>query len=209
MSLVQPTGLLRKLMPGAIWRMPASGKVVYLTFDDGPTPDVTNQVLKMLKDANALATFFCIGNNIVAHPDLFAQLTSLGHQIGNHSFSHKNGWKTDFKSYLTDVEQCDTWVKSGLFRPPYGRLSIRQFFNLRKRYRIILWDVLSMDYDVKLSPNQCLKNVLSHVRPGSIITFHDSVKAWPRLKEILPLVLSELARQGYRFETLFPKEVLK
>ena len=204
MSLVQPTGLLRKLMPGAIWRMPASGKVVYLTFDDGPTPDVTNQVLAMLQTANASATFFCIGKNIVANPDLFSQITLLGHQVGNHSFSHKNGWKTDFQSYLSDVQECDKWVNTGLFRPPYGRLSIRQFIYLRKRYRIILWDVLSMDYDVKLSPDQCLKNVLNHVRPGSIITFHDSVKAWPRLKEILPLVLSDLTRQGYRFETLFP-----
>ncbi len=204
MSLIQPTGLLRKLMPGAIWRMPASGKVVYLTFDDGPTPDVTNQVLAMLQTANASATFFCIGKNIVANPDLFSQITLLGHQVGNHSFSHKNGWKTDFQSYLSDVQECDKWVKTGLFRPPYGRLSIRQFIYLRKRYRIILWDVLSMDYDVKLSPDQCLKNVLNHVRPGSIITFHDSVKAWPRLKEILPLVLSDLTSQGYRFETLFP-----
>jgi len=204
MSLVQPTGLLRKLMPGAIWRMPASGKVVYLTFDDGPTPDVTNQVLAMLQTANASATFFCIGKNIVANPDLFSQITLLGHQVGNHSFSHKNGWKTDFQSYLSDVQECDKWVNTGLFRPPYGRLSFRQFIYLRKRYRIILWDVLSMDYDVKLSPDQCLKNVINHVRPGSIITFHDSVKAWPRLKQILPLVLSDLTRQGYRFETLFP-----
>jgi peptidoglycan/xylan/chitin deacetylase (PgdA/CDA1 family) len=205
MSLVQPAVLIRKLLPGSIWRMPGSGKTVYLTFDDGPTPDVTEHVLSMLTEYNAKATFFCIGNCVEKHPDLFDKLIDDGHAIGNHTYSHFNGWNVSFSKYLDDVKQCETVFHSQLFRPPYGKLSPRQFLHLRKLYTIVMWDVLSMDYDSRLSSETCLKNVLHHVRNGSVITFHDSLKAWPRLKEILPQILKELTSKGFTFSVIHPK----
>ena len=205
MSLVQPAILIRKLLPGSIWRMPGSGKTVYLTFDDGPTPGVTEQVLSMLAEVGAKATFFCIGNCVVKHPELFDKLLADGHAVGNHTYSHKNGWKVSLNNYLEDVEKCNQIFKSKLFRPPYGKLSPRQFILLRKSYTIVMWDVLSMDYDTRLSSDICLNNVLHNVRNGSIITFHDSQKAWPRLKVILPLILKELSNKGFSFSVIHPK----
>jgi peptidoglycan/xylan/chitin deacetylase (PgdA/CDA1 family) len=205
MSLVQPAILIRKLLPGSIWRMPGSGKTVYLTFDDGPTPGVTEQVLSMLAEVGAKATFFCIGNCVEKHPELYNKLLEDNHAVGNHTYSHKNGWKVSLNNYLEDVEKCNQIFKSKLFRPPYGKLSPRQFILLRKSYTIVMWDVLSMDYDAHLSSETCLENVLHHVRNGSVITFHDSVKAWPRLKEILPQILQELSNQGFTFSVIQPK----
>lgn len=208
MSLVQPASLIRKLLPGSIWRMPDSVKTVYLTFDDGPTKDVTEQVLSMLAQHNAKATFFCIGNCVENHPQLFHKLKEEGHAVGNHTYSHINGWKVSFKNYLKDVEKCTQVFNSELFRPPYGKLTPGQFLKLRKSYTIVMWDVLSMDYDTRLSSEACLRNVLKHVRNGSIITFHDSLKAWPRLKVILPDVLSHLSNQGFTFSVIQPKVFL-
>jgi peptidoglycan/xylan/chitin deacetylase (PgdA/CDA1 family) len=205
MSLVQPALLIRKLLPGSIWRMPGSGKTVYLTFDDGPTPGVTEQVLSMLAEVGAKGTFFCIGNCVEKHPELFHKLLEDGHAVGNHTYSHHNGWQVSMNNYIEDVKKCNQIFKSKLFRPPYGKLSPRQFIHLRKMYSIIMWDVLSMDYDTRLSSETCLNNVLHHVRNGSVITFHDSVKAWPRLKEILPQILHELSNQGFTFSVIQPK----
>jgi len=208
MSLVQPAILIRKLLPGSIWRMPDSGKTVYLTFDDGPTPGVTEQVLSILSEHYAKATFFCIGHCVEKHPALFDKLLLDGHAVGNHTYSHNNGWKVSLNDYLEDVEKCNQVFKSKLFRPPYGKLSPRQFLNLQKLYTIVMWDVLSMDYDTRLSSETCLNNVLDHVRNGSVITFHDSLKAWPRLKEILPLILKELSNQGFAFSVIQPKVLI-
>ena len=205
MSLVQPAILIRKLLPGSIWRMPGSGKTVFLTFDDGPTPGVTEQVLSMLAEVGAKATFFCIGNCVEKHPELYNKLLEDNHAVGNHTYSHKNGWKVSLNNYLEDVEKCNQIFKSKLFRPPYGKLSPRQFILLRKSYTIVMWDVLSMDYDTRLSSDICLNNVLHNVRNGSIITFHDSLKAWPRLKVILPLILKELSNKGFSFSVIHPK----
>jgi peptidoglycan/xylan/chitin deacetylase (PgdA/CDA1 family) len=208
MSLVQPAILIRKLLPGSIWRMPGSGKTVYLTFDDGPTPGVTEQVLSMLAEVGAKATFFCIGNCVEKHPELYNKLLEDNHAVGNHTYSHKNGWKVSLNNYIKDVEKCNQIFKSKLFRPPYGKLSPRQFLFLRKSYSIVMWDVLSMDYDTRLSSDICLNNVLHNVRNGSVITFHDSLKAWPRLKEILPKILQELSNQGFTFSVIHPKVLI-
>jgi peptidoglycan/xylan/chitin deacetylase (PgdA/CDA1 family) len=208
MSLVQPALLIRKLLPGSIWRMPGSGKTVYLTFDDGPTPGVTEQVLSMLAEVEAKATFFCIGNCVEKHPELFDELLTDGHAVGNHTYSHHNGWKVSLNNYMEDVDKCNQIFKSKLFRPPYGKLSPRQFIHLRKSYTIVMWDVLSMDYDIRLSSETCLNNVLHHVRNGSVITFHDSLKAWPRLKEILPQILKELSTVGFTFSVIHPKVLM-
>ena len=185
--------------------MPGSGKTVYLTFDDGPTPGVTEQVLSMLAEVGAKATFFCIGNCVEKHPELYNKLLEDNHAVGNHTYSHKNGWKVSLNNYVEDVEKCNQIFKSKLFRPPYGKLSPRQFILLRKSYTIVMWDVLSMDYDTRLSSDICLNNVLHNVRNGSIITFHDSLKAWPRLKVILPLILKELSNKGFSFSVIHPK----
>ena len=208
MSLVQPASLIRKFLPGSIWRMPDSGKTVYLTFDDGPTPGVTDSVLSMLAEVGAKATFFCIGNCVEKHPELYNKLLEDNHAVGNHTYSHKNGWKVSLNNYLEDVEKCNQIFKSKLFRPPYGKLSPRQFLHLRKSYTIVMWDVLSMDYDTRLNSETCLNNVLDHVRNGSVITFHDSQKAWPRLKEILPQILNKLSSIGYSFSVIHPKVLI-
>jgi peptidoglycan/xylan/chitin deacetylase (PgdA/CDA1 family) len=208
MSLVQPALLIRKLLPGSIWRMPGSGKTVYLTFDDGPTPGVTEHVLSMLAEHNAKATFFCIGNCVEKHPELFEKLLEDGHAIGNHTYSHTNGWKVSLNNYIEDVEKCNQIFQSKLFRPPYGKISPRQFLQLRKSYTIVMWDVLSMDYETRLNSETCLNNVLDHIRNGSIITFHDSLKAWPRLKEILPQILKELSSVGFTFSVIHPKVLM-
>ena len=208
MSLVQPALLIRKLLPGSIWRMPGSGKTVYLTFDDGPTPGVTEHVLSMLAEHNAKATFFCIGNCVEKHPELFKKLLEDGHAIGNHTYSHTNGWKVSLNNYIEDVEKCNQIFQSKLFRPPYGKISPRQFLQLRKSYTIVMWDVLSMDYETRLNSETCLNNVLDHIRNGSIITFHDSLKAWPRLKEILPQILKELSTVGFTFSVIHPKVLM-
>ena len=208
MSLVQPALLIRKLLPGSIWRMPDSGKTVYLTFDDGPTPGVTEHVLNMLAEVGAKATFFCIGNCVEKYPQLFNKLLEDGHAVGNHTYSHFNGWKVSFSKYKDDADKCATVFHSSLFRPPYGKLSLRQFLHLRKMYTFVMWDVLSMDYDTRLSSETCLNNVLHHVRNGSVITFHDSLKAWPRLKEILPQILQELCNQGFTFSVIQPKVLI-
>jgi peptidoglycan/xylan/chitin deacetylase (PgdA/CDA1 family) len=202
MSLVQPAFILRSLLPGAVWRMPASGKTVYITFDDGPVNEVTPLVLDMLKHYHVKASFFCIGKNVAANPHVYQRIIAEGHAIGNHSYSHLKGWNTSRSDYLQDVQRCADLVESRLFRPPYGKMTPAQFLRLRKDYSIIMWDVLSMDYDLRLTPEQCLENVLNHVRPGSIITFHDSVKAWPRLQPILPVIIEKMLAEGYRFATL-------
>ncbi len=206
MSLVQPAAIFRTLLPGAYWRMPASGKVVYLTFDDGPVPEITDAVVTMLGRVGAKATFFCIGKNAESHPEIIQRLLREGHSLGNHTYSHKSGWEIPKDVYIKDVDHCAQIIHSNLFRPPYGKLRPTQFFYLRKAYKIIMWDVLSMDYDTSLRPEICLAHVMKHVRPGSIVTFHDSVKAWPRLKEVLPTVLQELTAQGYTFSALFPDD---
>ena len=202
MSLVQPAFILRSLLPGAVWRMPASGKTVYITFDDGPVNEVTPYVLEILKHYHVKASFFCIGKNVLANHDVYERIIAEGHAVGNHSYSHLKGWNTSRSDYLLDVQLCAELVESRLFRPPYGKMTPAQFLQLRKDYSIIMWDVLSMDYDLRLTPEQCLENVLNHVRPGSIITFHDSVKAWPRLQPILPVIIEKLLADGYRFATL-------
>lgn len=199
---VRPSPLLRLLYPGALWRVRVSEQVVYLSFDDGPVPEVTPWVLDQLRRVDVKATFFCIGNNVAKYPGIYRQILEAGHSVGNHTFNHVNGWKTGTAAYLADVAACGERVSSPLFRPPYGRMRLSQLRALKKQYRVILWDVLSKDYDKTVSPEQCINNVLDHVRPGSVIVFHDSVKAFPNLEPVLPVVLTELKKRGYRCEAL-------
>lgn len=178
---------------------------MYLTFDDGPHPEITPWVLDALKEYDAKATFFCIGKNVQQYPEVFAHLLNEGHRVGNHTFHHLNGWKTDTAQYIEDVQQASRWIHSNLFRPPYGRISPFQAKLLQTSstaYRIILWDVLSADFDTRLTGNQCFQYIQHAAQPGSIIVFHDSEKAFPRMKEALQNTLNYFASKGYAFDVI-------
>jgi peptidoglycan/xylan/chitin deacetylase (PgdA/CDA1 family) len=202
MYLVQPTYLIKSIYPKAIWRKEPTEKKLYLTFDDGPIPEITTWVLDVLKQYNVKATFFCVGNNVEKHPTIFQRLLDEQHAVGNHTYNHLNGWKTHSPLYLKNVSKCKELVNSRLFRPPYGKMKKTQFNVLRRYYSIVLWDVLSGDYDKKTSPEKCLKNVLDKYRNGSIIVFHDNIKAWTNLQFALPKFIEHALKEGYRFETL-------
>lgn len=178
---------------------------IFLTFDDGPIPIVTPFVLNILREHNAKATFFCIGDNVNKHPDIYEQVKNDGHAIGNHTYNHLNGWGTADKVYLENTLKNDNLLHTNLFRPPYGRIKRSQVSLLKKErpeMQFIMWDVLSGDFDIKLEPEKCLQNVLKYTRPGSIIVFHDSLKAFPRLEYVLPRAMKVWEEKGYAFESL-------
>jgi peptidoglycan/xylan/chitin deacetylase (PgdA/CDA1 family) len=202
MYLVKTPKFIQNLFPNFIWKIPSSEKVIYLTFDDGPIPEVTPWVLETLEKFNAKATFFCVGENVKKHPETFKNVLDHGHSVGNHTYNHLNGWATDNIPYFHNVRHCANLVKSVLFRPPYGRLMPKQAQFLQRHYRIIMWDVLSGDFDPKISQEQCLNNVKIKTKPGSIIVFHDSLKAFEKLQFVLPKVLQHFIEKGYRFEAL-------
>lgn len=202
MYLIKTPKLVQALMPAYVWHISTSEKILFLTFDDGPIPEVTPWVLETLRRFNAKATFFCVGENVERHPAVFRQVLDEGHSVGNHTHNHLNGWSTENLPYFHNVRHCARLVKSNLFRPPYGRLLPSQRAFLERHYRIVMWDVLSGDFDPGLSPEQCLENVMGGAQPGSIIVLHDSVKTDAKLRIILPLLLEGLSEAGYRFEAL-------
>jgi peptidoglycan/xylan/chitin deacetylase (PgdA/CDA1 family) len=205
MYLVKSPLLLKWYYPSLTWNKARSKKAIYLTFDDGPIPDVTDFVLKTLREQNVKATFFCIGDNIRKHPKIFKQLLDDGHLVGNHTFNHLKGWKTDDLSYIENFELCQKLTNSQLFRPPYGRIKKSQIKEIKQRYPsmdIIMWDVLTGDFDLKLSPEACYQNVVKHTENGSIIVFHDSLKAFDRLQYALPKCIGYFKSKGYKFLTL-------
>jgi peptidoglycan/xylan/chitin deacetylase (PgdA/CDA1 family) len=191
---------LRLLMPGElIWQMPAFEKVLYLTFDDGPVPGVTNETLGILQCFNAKATFFCVGDNVRKHPETYSKIIDSGHSVGNHTFHHLNGWKTPTEYYIRDVQQCAALVDSNLFRPPYGRITRRQAMSLSKDFKIIMWSVLSGDFDPSVTTDQCFKNIVKPARPGSIIVMHDNEKSAGTMLKALPQMLEYFRSKGFRF----------
>lgn len=193
---------MKWLYPGVVWQYSGTEKVLYLTFDDGPVPEVTPKVLEILDRYSAQATFFSIGDNVSKHPDLFRLLSAAGHRTGHHGHRHLNAWKVPAKVYLKDVEEAAKLIPSELFRPPYGKLTWRVLFPLRRKYRIIMWDVISCDFDPQVSGEEVYRNVVEHAGPGSIVVFHDSLKASPRMLEVLPRVLDYFKKQGYTFRTI-------
>lgn len=202
MYLVKTPQFIQTLFPNFVWKIPGGEDEIYLTFDDGPIPEVTPWVLDLLRRNDAQATFFCVGDNIRKHPDVFSAVLADGHSTGSHSFHHLNGWTTENIQYFHDVRNGARAAKTALFRPPYGRLTRRQAMFLQRHYDIIMWDVLSADFDEQLSGEQCFQNVTAHAGPGSIIVFHDSLKAEAQLKWALPKVLDHFGSRGFRFKAI-------
>ncbi|HTF29405.1 MAG TPA: polysaccharide deacetylase family protein [Flavitalea sp.] len=197
--------LLKKLYPGCVWAISTKEKIIYLTFDDGPHPVATPFVLDALSRYQAKATFFCIGKNVVQYPDIYRRIILGGHRVGNHTFNHLNGWKVTDKEYFGNISLASKHIDSKLFRPPYGKISAFQIRHLKAdplSYRIIMWDVLSGDFDLKLTPEACSFNVTRYSRNGSIVVFHDSEKAFPRLQVGLLDCLKFFSEKGFRFESI-------
>lgn len=193
-----PPELIKKLYPSLHWNIATKKPNVYLTFDDGPTPSVTDKVLDLLKQHQAKATFFCLGKNVVEHPELFQRILDEGHKVGNHTYNHLNGWNTTTMDFLQDVRDFDKVHQSKLFRPPYGRIKTAQIKALKKNYKIIMWSILSKDYDLRISPRRCKEITLKNLKPGSIVVFHDSEKAKRNVLPTLEVVLETVEEKGWR-----------
>ena len=204
---------IKRLFPNYVWDFSSKEKILYLTFDDGPTPEITQWTLNTLKQYNAKATFFCIGNNVAKHQEIFRTVLNEGHSIGNHTQDHVKGWKTSTKNYIENVEiaasiinkeSATHQVKLSLFRPPFGQLKHSQGKAIQKLgYKIIMWSVIAFDWELGISKKQCLKNVISKASAkNNIIVFHDSVKASIKLKYVLPKVLEHFSKKGYKFKAI-------
>lgn len=198
----QPPQFFRRLYPRACWRMDSSERAVYLTFDDGPIPEVTPWVLEILDKYNIKATFFMVGDNVRKHPDEYKMVVERGHRIGNHTYNHLKGLEQRTDRYMANIEKADAYLKSNLFRPPHGLMRARQYRVLCKRYRIVMWDLVTRDYNPKLTGEQVLAKVKKYARPGSIITFHDSLRATHNLYYALPRAIEWLQAEGYEFKVL-------
>ncbi|MBN8701579.1 MAG: polysaccharide deacetylase family protein [Bacteroidetes bacterium] len=200
--LVKPPILLRKLYPKALWRVATSEKKIYFTFDDGPIPTITPRILDILKEYNAKATFFCVGENIVKYPTLFDRILTEGHTVGNHSYNHVNSWKVSNADYLANIEKCQELYPFTMFRPPYGKMRLSAYRELQKKYKIVLWDILTMDYSASISNEQCYLNATNNYGNGSILVFHDNIKAEEKIKTTLPKVLQFYTERGFLFDSL-------
>lgn len=218
MYIVRPSYLIKKVYPEAIWRFSSTEKIIYLTFDDGPMESITPWVLEVLKKYKIAATFFCVGENIERYPEIYNRIIEEGHTTGNHTYNHLKGWKTNTEEYLKNVELCEktmnplvapssikTEERVGqrfLFRPPYGKIKKSQYSYLKSKYSIVMWDVLSGDYDKKTSHKKCLNNVIKNTRNGSIVLFHDSIKAESNLKYTLVPFIEWALKEGYCFKKI-------
>jgi len=199
---IQFPRLLRPLWGKVVWRKDPSKKVIYLTFDDGPVPEVTPLVLDLLDEHNIRATFFCVGENVQKHPDTFAQVMSRGHKVGNHTFNHLKGFSVTDEEYYGNIDKAAELIDSKLFRPPYGRITGKQMKKLRNRYTIIMWDVITHDYNKNLSPETIMRTIKRYSRNGSLVVFHDSIKAKENVLAVLPLAIEYWKSKGYTFGVL-------
>ncbi|GHV15989.1 polysaccharide deacetylase [Bacteroidia bacterium] len=203
MLIERPPKLYRWLFPGALWRKPVKGKkTIYLTFDDGPIPEITPWVLDLLDKYDIKATFFCVGDNVRKHPDIYQMLLDRGHRVGNHTFNHIQGIRTFSKRYLANTKLASEYIDSDLFRPPHGHMRVSQFWVLSRYYKIVMWDVVTRDYSKLMNPDEVFNNVNKYARDGSVIVFHDSLKAETNMKEALPRSIDWLLGQGYTFSLL-------
>lgn len=202
MYLAKSPQIIKKYYPQLVWDIPNFENKIYLTFDDGPVPEITTWVLTILKQYNIKATFFCLGCNVAKNPELFNQIIKNGHTVGNHLHHHLSGWDTDDEVYFNNVKKCNEVVNSKLFRPPYGRIKKSQIDEIIKTYKIVMWDVLSGDFDPKTTPEKCFNNVIKNTKTGSIIVFHDSMKAFPNIENTLPKTIEYLLAKGFVFDTI-------
>lgn len=201
MYLHKSPQLLKSTFSDVLWEVDTENNELFLTFDDGPNPEITPKVLAMLKKFNAKATFFCVGENVLKFPKIFEQIIKDGHQIGNHTFSHNNGWGSNNFGYLKSYLKCQELTKTKFFRPPYGRISPVQYQILKKKTQIVMWSVLSGDFDNEITTTRCVDNVMSGIYNGSIIVFHDSIKAKDKVLAVLPIILENLSNE-YVFKSL-------
>ena len=202
MFIEQPPRLYRAIFPGVLWRCPEDEKCIYLTFDDGPVPEVTPWVLDVLDSFRVKATFFCVGDNVRKYPEIFLATLERGHRVGNHTYNHLQGIRCRSTNYIDNVRQAAEWIESDLFRPPHGHMRLPQLWRLRKMYRIIMWDVVTRDYSPHMTAQGVFNVVRKYTRNGSILVFHDSLKAVDRLREALPRSIEWLLAEGYRFKFL-------
>ena len=193
--------LVQRILKRLVWRF-VDAEEVFLTFDDGPIPEVTPFVLDLLQKENIKATFFCVGDNVRKHPEIYQRIIDEGHSIGNHTYHHLNAWKTSNETYLDDIKKADEVIDSKLFRPPYGKISPHLISKLKDQYDIIMWDVLSGDFDPKITADKCYDNVTKNAKHGSIIVFHDSIKAFEKLKIVLPSVISFFKEKGVQLKKI-------
>jgi peptidoglycan/xylan/chitin deacetylase (PgdA/CDA1 family) len=193
---------IQALAPGLTWRVDSPHKTVYLTFDDGPHPTITPWVMDQLEALGGRGTFFMVGHNVDKYPEVARSVCERGHSVGNHTYHHLKGWNTPTEAYLADVAKAAAVIPSKLFRPPYGRISRAQIKALKPDYRIVMWEVLTGDFDRYIQPEDCTQAVLRHTKPGSVVVYHDSEKSWNNLQKSLPAVLEGLSKQGYEFKGL-------
>ena len=201
---VKPPKLLRKFYPSIVWSKKTDKKEVWLTFDDGPNPESTTHILHVLKKQKIKATFFLVGEEIQKYPELFEDIKTEGHTIGNHSYSHINGWKTKTQNYIEDIKKCNRLMPNNiLFRPPYGKLTFSQIKKIKKNYKIILWDILTQDYKEKISSKKIKENVLKNITNGAIIVFHNNNKSYKKLYTNLEDIIINIKLKGYSFSTIW------
>ena len=201
MFIEQPAVYLRWLYPRALWRMDRHERAVYLTLDDGPIPEATPFILDVLKEHGVKATFFMVGDNVRKYPDLYQRVLDEGHQVGNHTHNHISGLRRSLREYSYNVEKANAYIKSNLFRPPHGWMRITQYALLRRKYKVVMWDLVTRDYSKWMTAENVISNVKRYARNGSIITFHDSVKSIDKLRTALPESIKWLKEQGYEFKT--------
>lgn len=202
MYLVKTPSIVKPLAKEFLWSISTSEKEIYLTFDDGPTPGVTNKVLDLLKSFSAHGTFFCLGKNVLAYPDIYKRIRSEGHSVGNHTWDHPDGWKTNDYTYLKNIARARKVIDTALFRPPYGRITPSQVRAIKNKFQLVMWSVLSADFDKTISKEQCLSNVLNNTENGSIIVFHDSEKAKENMLYALEECLEFFTNEGYTLRAI-------
>jgi len=207
--IVHPPPFITKYLNNYTWRIKTVEKKLYLTFDDGPIPFLTEKILDILNEFQAKATFFCVGDNVRKYPDIYQKILDAGHTTGNHTFSHLNGWKTPVNEYLDDTKKAEKYIDSHLFRPPHGKIKTAQQEVIRKKYDIILWDILTLDYDQSITKQQCFRNIKHFARPGSVIVFHDNYKAERNMLYSLRKTLEYYGSLGYSFEKITTESLHK
>lgn len=196
-------GWVQKVFPGWTWRKTANKKTIYLTFDDGPSPEVTQWILDTLKAYEAKATFFCVGANAESYPRLLNQMVEEGHRLGNHTYHHLDAWRVTASHYVNNVQEADLLIQSALFRPPYGKITPSLGRQLKyEGFQVVMWNILTYDFDGKVDTDKALRKIVKKTRPGSIVVFHDHPKALPQLKQMLPAYLNKLRENGYQFSLL-------